>query len=234
RTARNRQASRRRTRHTAPARDAGKSAPRRRAARRRRDRRRRNVERRARAGPRSAPSPRRRRSAGRTHRRRGFRSDPRSRTGTGCRRMSCAGPSFSSTMPGDYGDGKMRRNLTPGKVGIDFLDGFIHGAINDALAKDGIDTSGLYQFYAVRVQKRLGGLSEYEEHIARYAIERCAGRRVVEIGTGLGELPIVLALNGMTTAGVEYDGNRQRAAMALHERIASCFPEILERYEFIR
>lgn len=128
----------------------------------------------------------------------------------------------------------MRRNLTPGKVGIDFLDGFIHGAINDALAKDGIDTSGLYQFYAVRVQKRLGGLSEYEEHIARYAIERCAGRRVVEIGTGLGELPIVLALNGMTTAGVEYDGNRQRAAMALHERIASCFPEILERYEFIR
>ncbi|MGH6981573.1 MAG: hypothetical protein ACREFC_10235 [Stellaceae bacterium] len=127
----------------------------------------------------------------------------------------------------------MRRNLAHGKVGIDFLDGFIHSTMNELLITEGVDSSGLYGFYAARISGRLGGILEYEEGLARYVLEHCSNRRIVEVGTGLGELPIMLALNGLVAAGLEYEHRRFQAAAAIRMRLVNCFPEIVERYELI-
>lgn len=127
----------------------------------------------------------------------------------------------------------MRRNLLYGKVGIDFLDGFIHSTMNELLINDGADSSGLYGFYAARVSSRHGGILEYEEDLARYVLKHCSNRRIVEIGTGLGELPIILALNGLVTAGLEYEHRRLQAATAMRTRLANCFPEISKCYQLI-
>jgi len=127
----------------------------------------------------------------------------------------------------------MRRNLVPGKIGIDFLDGYIFSEMNDLLMSEGMDASGLYRYYTMRLDGRLGGILEYEHDLANYVIEHCQGRRIVEIGAGLGELPIILALNGMKSAGVEFNEGRQRAGRRVRERAVNCFPEVGEHYEFI-
>jgi hypothetical protein len=127
----------------------------------------------------------------------------------------------------------MRQNLVRGKVGIDFLDGFIHSAMNELLMSGGIDSSGLYRYYVDRIENRIGGILEYERDLADYVIKHCQGQRIVEVGTGLGELPIILALNGVTAAGVEKERRRQMAATHVRDRLLNCFSELDERYEFI-
>jgi hypothetical protein len=128
--------------------------------------------------------------------------------------------------------GWTERNLRLGRVDLGFLDGWLHCAIAQVLETEGTEEPRLFGFYADRVRCRIGGLKEYEEDLARYVIAHCRGRRVVEIGAGLGELPIVLALNGLTSAGIE--DYRWRTANRIRDSLVTAFSELQERYTLIK
>lgn len=127
----------------------------------------------------------------------------------------------------------MHRNMVSGKVNLDFLDGYLLSALNDIVTGNGVETSGLGGFYQGRITNRWGGLSDYEERVTQYILANCAQRRVVEVGAGLGTLPIALALNGMVTAAVEFYDVRARTAQRLRANLIVPFPELADKYEFI-
>jgi hypothetical protein len=127
----------------------------------------------------------------------------------------------------------MRHNTIIDRVSIDFIDGHLHCAIREIIDSGDINETGLYAYYADRVMQRVGGLLEYEGALAHYVLDNCRGKRVVEIGAGLGELPITIALNGLTAAAVEYDSKRILGATKIREAMIRSFPELAERYVIV-
>lgn len=127
----------------------------------------------------------------------------------------------------------MDRNLIRGRVNFDFLDGYLLSALREELQNRGIDESGLLEFYASRVSARRGAILDYEEAYANYLLANCRNQRVLEIGTGMGELPVVLALNGVRAGGLEYYEPTYQAAARIRSGLALCFPELASDYELI-
>jgi hypothetical protein len=123
--------------------------------------------------------------------------------------------------------------MEPGKINIDFLDGYILCMINDIATGEGVTASGLFDFYAARISNRCGGLSEYDEKIVDYILAHCRGQKIVEVGAGIGTLSIALALNGVTVLAVEYNLLRARIANRLRAALLGPFPELGPRYEIV-
>ncbi len=125
----------------------------------------------------------------------------------------------------------MRSNLAP-SVSLDFLDGYLFRLLQE-IASDGGKESGFLDYYASRLDEKIGGLMEYEERLARHLLDNYNGRRIVHVGTGIGTLPCVLACNGMTVTGIESYHLRVVSAQRIRSAIVDVWPEVDRRYDII-
>lgn len=118
---------------------------------------------------------------------------------------------------------------------LSFLDGYLFRIMVHILRTEGVDESGLYNFYRARVESVRAALSHYDRMLVEYVLGRfdSAGRRIVHGGIGLGTLASALAYRGYTVAGVEHDGSRLRAAGKVHAALAEAWPAAAERYSLI-
>lgn len=125
----------------------------------------------------------------------------------------------------------MRANLAP-SVSLDFLDGYLFRLLQEIAADSGKET-GFLDYYASRIDEKIGGLMEYEERVARYLLENYKGWHVVHVGTGIGTLPCVLACNGMTITGIEGYHQRVLSARRIRSAIVDVWPDVGNRYNLI-
>ena len=126
----------------------------------------------------------------------------------------------------------MRANLGP-SVSLDFLDGYLFRLLQEIAAQEGLEGSGFQNYYGSRLANRIGGLIEYEEHLARHLLHQYSGYRVVHAGMGVGTLACALACNGMTVAGVEAYAARVKSAHRLRSAVIEIWPEVADRYHII-
>jgi len=126
----------------------------------------------------------------------------------------------------------MRANLGP-SVSLDFLDGYLFRLLQEIAAQEGLEGSGFQNYYGSRLANRIGGLIEYEEHLARHLLRQYSGYRVVHAGMGVGTLACALACNGMTVAGIEAYAARVKSAHRLRSAVIEIWPEVADRYHII-
>ena len=97
----------------------------------------------------------------------------------------------------------------------------------------GLDGSGAYEYYAVRL-RRGTIFSPYELDLARALSAWPAAPRVVhEIGGGFGGLSILLAALGFKATSLELDAKRFGGASALVEGLREAFPELRDNCRMI-
>lgn len=118
---------------------------------------------------------------------------------------------------------------------LDFLDGYLFRIMVQMLRSEGVDQSGLYNFYEARIEQAGSALSNYDRMLTEYVAHRFhrRERRIVHAGTGLGTLPSALAMAGYTVAGIEHDARRFQAARRVHDALAEAWPDKADRYELI-
>lgn len=126
----------------------------------------------------------------------------------------------------------MRANLTP-SVNLDFLDGYLFRLLQEISIEKGLEASGFYNYYQSRIDRRLGGLVEYEASLARHLLAGFKDRRVVHAGIGIGTLACALACNGMRVVGIESFAPRVESARRLRAAVVDIWPEIDSRYEIV-
>lgn len=122
-----------------------------------------------------------------------------------------------------------------GSGDLTFLDGYLFRVMVQILKSEGVDESGLYNYYRARVQEVGFALSHYDRMLVDYVQARFdrQNRRIVHAGTGLGTLPSALAFTGYTVAALEQDAGRIRAAGQVHAALAEAWPAAAERYQLI-
>ncbi|WP_395714133.1 hypothetical protein [Reyranella sp.] len=126
----------------------------------------------------------------------------------------------------------MRANLTP-LVNLDFLDGYLFRLLQEISADQGPEASGFFNYYQSRLDRRVGGLVEYEGSLARYLLSGFKDRRIVHAGIGIGTFASVLACNGMKVTGVESLKSRVQSALRIRAALSGIWPEVDSRYEIV-
>jgi hypothetical protein len=99
--------------------------------------------------------------------------------------------------------------------------------------KLGLDGSGIYPYYKVRLDR--GTIfANYELALARALLAWPEAPRVAhEIGGGLGGLSLLLAALGFRTVCLEYDIKRFDAAQALLKGLSGAYPDLRANCEMI-
>ena len=118
----------------------------------------------------------------------------------------------------------MHANLSP-SVDLNFLDGYLFCLIQQIANDQGLDASGLGNYYGHRIKQRIGGLQEYEGSLARYLLG-LKPKRVVHAGIGIGTLACALACNGTRVVGVESDLKRVACANLIRACVTEIWPDI--------
>jgi hypothetical protein len=118
---------------------------------------------------------------------------------------------------------------------LPFLDKYLFQVMAELLNTDGADASGLFAYYAKRIENEHRALSDYDLGLFDYV---CAAfdprhRRVVHAGSGIGTLTSALAMAGFNIAGIERDAARFRAAGRIREALAKCWPTVTQAYELL-
>ncbi len=89
----------------------------------------------------------------------------------------------------------------------------------------GLKESGLENYYAVRLDGR-HALRHYSRAIAHAIVEDHPNvELIVDIGTGLGELPFLLAAEGFRTMAVERNKGRFAALLDLYDVLSAIYPQ---------
>ena len=122
-----------------------------------------------------------------------------------------------------------------GSGDLTFLDGYLFRVMVQILKSEGVDESGLYNYYRARVEEVGFAPSHYDRMLVDYVQARFdrQNRSIVHAGTGLGTLPSALAFTGYTVAALEQDAGRIRAAGQVHAALAEAWPAAVERYQLI-
>jgi hypothetical protein len=128
------------------------------------------------------------------------------------------------------GDGEENDDLPQ----ADRLRGLLLPAMRDLLERSGIEGSGAYNYYDVRVRKGQVFL-EYEIALARKLLSCGLDiRRVDEIGSGFGQLMFLLGWNGFKAIGFEVNPLRGRTAATLHAMLQRVEPALTGNVRLIR
>ena len=112
----------------------------------------------------------------------------------------------------------------PESQGVATLDALLLPLALQRLALYGEHESGAYNFYARRLES--GSLfAGYEIALAEKLLERrFPVREIHEIGPGFGQLPMLLAVNGLPATGIEGDSRRYATAATLLDEMRRAFP----------
>jgi hypothetical protein len=130
----------------------------------------------------------------------------------------------------------MRRNLNAERVlSVDFFDGFVCRFIQETLAISSADESGLYNYYASRLDHHVGGLQDYEVAIFEFLtakFPRCAC--FIHVGVGIGTTTALMAATGHKIIGIEKDPKRLALASRLRSCAAALWPNVANLYELVQ
>ncbi len=123
-------------------------------------------------------------------------------------------------------------SLAVGSDNLAFLDGYLFRVMVDLLKSEGVEPSGLYDYYRMRIEQDGNALSAYDRVLFDYALANFdqQSRRVVHAGIGIGTLTSALAMAGYTVAGIERENHRFRAASRVREALAEAWPDMADRY----
>ena len=129
----------------------------------------------------------------------------------------------------------VQRNVNSrGVLNIDFYDGYVFKFLQELAASGGERDSGLYQYYSLRLERRLGGLLDYEGALAAYLLsEFPSTTKYVHVGIGIGTTTTLLAAMGRDATGIEGDKRRAAAAQRLRQSICQPWPDIKSRYTLV-
>ena len=116
---------------------------------------------------------------------------------------------------------------------VDRLNEIVLPVLRQRVAALGATESGAYNFYATRLGH--GSIvSDYEIALAKLIVEADLGSGGVhEVGAGYGQLPFLLALNGVAAIGIELDNRRVQTAEALHAALMAAVPEAGRRVRIV-
>lgn len=64
-------------------------------------------------------------------------------------------------------------------------------------------------------------VTKRDQHILRYYVQHCADATFCEIGSGIGELPVMIGLCGLPAYGIEPDDNRRALACTIADAFSS-------------
>lgn len=113
------------------------------------------------------------------------------------------------------------------------LDSILMPVAKMRLQTLGLDDSGAYNFYEVRLGHGTV-FADYELEIARLFAELSPRPRLVhEIGVGWGQLSFLLAAIGIDTVALEVDRRRYAAGAALHGVINAADPATAQRCQVL-
>lgn len=113
------------------------------------------------------------------------------------------------------------------------LSDLVIPVLRHRLERVGLDASGAYNFYNVRVQRSELFLN-YELALARALLSHGTKfRQVHEIGSGFGQLMFLLGWNGFETVGFESDRKRAKTARDLKGILALVDPELTKNVQLL-
>jgi len=109
------------------------------------------------------------------------------------------------------------------------LDRELHQFLLEESRRQG---EGLYQWYRTRYLPAGIGISHYDKTIARFVLDNCGfADRFIEIGAGIGQQCMLIALAGRRSVAIESDrvnfDTLERATARIAERIDARLPEYM-------
>jgi hypothetical protein len=111
------------------------------------------------------------------------------------------------------------------------LDRELFAFLKEELALQGDGPHGLYQWYRTRFIPAGVGLSPWDRAIASFVLENCAAAdRFIEIGAGIGQACMLLALSRRRTLAIEQDKTNFAMMERAVERIADRINRELPNY----
>lgn len=116
---------------------------------------------------------------------------------------------------------------------VDEVNSVCAAVLREALERDGPSASGVGNYYRQRAQSG-EVLAPYEIRAARALIQSGPFDTVYEIGSGVAGLPVLLALNGIRSVGIERDAARVDLSRAVIERMSRSHPDLAQRCEIRR
>jgi precorrin-6B methylase 2 len=105
--------------------------------------------------------------------------------------------------------------------------------ILEALERSGPMAPGVGEYYQRRAE-RGESLAPYEQRIARALLQEGPFEAVYEIGSGISALPILMALNGVRSIGVERDTPRADLGREILRRLSRSHPGLAAMCEIRR
>jgi hypothetical protein len=107
----------------------------------------------------------------------------------------------------------------------DAINALLIGMMAERIAHMGADEGGLYGFYTERL-KHGQGLIHYDIGLAEWIIKNVPETDViVDIGSGFGQFPILLAANGYASIAAEIDLRRHNGLLRAIEAVRYLKPE---------
>jgi precorrin-6B methylase 2 len=122
---------------------------------------------------------------------------------------------------------------TPPLLHIDEINAACTAILREALARDGPSAAGVGNYYRIRAEQG-EVLAAYEVRAARALIQNGPFDTVYEIGSGVSALPVLLALNGVRTVGIERDASRVDLSRMILDRMSQAHPDLEDLCEIQR
>ena len=105
--------------------------------------------------------------------------------------------------------------------------------LREAMARGGPSAPGLGNYYRARAQTG-EVLASYEIRAARALLGNGPFDTIYEVGSGLSALPMLLALHGTRSVGIERDSSRVDLGRAILERLSEAHPDLADLCEIRR
>jgi precorrin-6B methylase 2 len=105
--------------------------------------------------------------------------------------------------------------------------------LRETMLRGGPSAPGVGNYYRARAETG-EVLAPYEIRAARALLRAGPFEAIYEVGSGLSALPILLALNGARSVGIERDSSRVDLSRAILERLSTSHPGLADRCEIRR
>jgi len=116
---------------------------------------------------------------------------------------------------------------------VEAFAGYVLHAMRTVYEELGPAASGYMNFYEVRILENHRPFSGYDRWVADYVAKTWPNRRILDVGSGIGTLEMLIARHGLGVGGIEMDPGRSKSARRLREELAKTWPEIAKNWQVI-
>jgi len=116
---------------------------------------------------------------------------------------------------------------------VDEVNAVCAAVLGEAVERDGTSAPGVGNYYRLRAETG-EVLAPYEIRAVRALIQSGPFDTIYEIGSGVSAVPMLLALNGARSVGIERDAARVDLSRVMRERMSRAHPDLADRFEIRR